>query len=138
MLGMSLAVRRFFDCLPIAAFDLFDAAIERGGDGVPEMEESIFLEADVDKHRLQSGLDILDAPLVNAAHDVAVALALDAVFFELAVLEQGHTSLESFDADDQFVAGLATRQAENFFHFFYHGAGKLLKSLRDSGVDFCH
>ena len=127
-----------FRLLAIAAFDLFDAAVEGRGNGIPEMEKGVFLEADVDKHRLQSGLDVFDPPFVNAARDVAVALALDAIFFELSVLEQGDAPFEFLDGDDEFVAGLATRQSENFFHFFYHGAAKLLKSLRDSGVDFYH
>ena len=50
--------------------NFFDAAIERGGNGVPEMKERIFFEADVNKHRLQSHLDVFDFTLVNAAYDV--------------------------------------------------------------------
>src|SRR5262249_28752177 len=50
--------------------NFFDTAIERRGDGIPEMKERIFFEADVDKHRLQSHLDVFDFTLVNAAYDV--------------------------------------------------------------------
>jgi hypothetical protein len=34
------------------------------------MKERIFLEADVDKHRLQSHLDVFDLTFENAAYDV--------------------------------------------------------------------
>jgi hypothetical protein len=71
------------------------------------MKESIFFEADVDKHRLQTHLDVLDFTLVNAADDIPRAFALDAVFLQPAILEQGNARLEFFYAEDQFVAGLA-------------------------------
>ena len=87
--------------------DFFDAAVERGGNSIPEMEEGVFFEADVHEHRLQPNLDVLDFALVNAADDVARAFPLDAVFFKLAVLEQGDPALELFHAEDEFVAGLA-------------------------------
>src|SRR5205807_8432674 len=87
--------------------DFFDATVERGGNGIPEMEEGVFFEADVHEHRLQPNLDVLDFALVNAADDVARAFPLDAVFFKLAVLEQGDPALEFSHAEDEVVAGLA-------------------------------
>ena len=51
----------------LRAVDFFDSTVERGWDGIPEMEESIFLEADVDKHRLQPHLDIFDSAFVDRA-----------------------------------------------------------------------
>ena len=53
----------------------------------------------------------LTRPFVNAADDVAGAVALDGIFLELAVLEQRDAAFEFLDGDDQFVAGLATRQS---------------------------
>jgi hypothetical protein len=51
------------------------------------MEESVFLEADVDKHRLQAHLDIFDSAFVDRANNVTRSVALDAIFFEPAVLQ---------------------------------------------------
>ena len=96
--------------------DLFDAAVERGRDRVPEMEEGIFLEADVDEHRLQPHLDVLDSSLVDAADNVTRGVALDVIFFEPAVLEQRHAALQFLDADNQLVAGLAGK-SQKFSNF---------------------
>jgi hypothetical protein len=71
------------------------------------MKEGVFFEADVDEHRLQSHLDVLDFALVNAANDVARAFTLDAVFLESAILEQRNTGLEFFYIEYEFVASLA-------------------------------
>ena len=54
--------------------------------------------------------------------------ALDAIFFEPAVFEQRDAALEFFDVDDEFVAGLATRQAQNSFHLFYHKCWEICRS----------
>src|SRR4030095_13697062 len=94
------------------------------------MEEGVFLQADVDKHRLEAGLDVLDSALVNAARDVAGAITFDAIFLDLAILKQGDAALEFLDADHDFFAGLATRQAQNPFHLFYHSAANFSKSSR--------
>ena len=91
--------------------DFLDAAIERGRDRIPEMEERIFFEADVDEHRLQPHLDVLNFAFVDAADNVAGAVSLDVIFFQPAVFEQGHAALQFLDADDQFVAGLARTKA---------------------------
>jgi len=47
MLGMSFAVIRFRGRLFERPVNFFDAAVERGGNSVPEMKERIFFEADV-------------------------------------------------------------------------------------------
>ena len=70
------------------------------------MEKGVFLEADVDEHRLQPHLDVLDLAFVDAAYNVPRAVPLDAVFFKPAVLEQRDATLEFLDTDDQLVAGL--------------------------------
>ena len=71
------------------------------------MEERVLFEADVNKHRLQTHLDVFDFALVNAAYDVPRTLTLNTVFLEAATLEQSHTGLESLHAQYEFVAGLA-------------------------------
>ena len=82
-----------------------DAAVEGGGDGVPEVEEGVLLEADVDEHGLEAMLDVADLPLEDAADDVALAVALDGVFLQLAILEEGYAFFQLLTADDQFDAG---------------------------------
>ena len=95
----------------VGAIDLLDAAIEGGGNRVPKMEEGVFFEADVDKHRLQPHLDVLNFALVNAPDNVARGVTLDVVFFEAAVFEQRHAALQFLDADDELVARLARGKA---------------------------
>jgi len=87
--------------------DFFNSAVERGGNSIPKMKESVFLEADVDEHRLQPHLDVLDFAFVNAADDIARVFTLDAVFFEPAILQERDSRLEFFYAEYEFVAGLA-------------------------------
>ena len=71
------------------------------------MKKGVLFEADVDKHRLQPHLDVLDFTLVNAADDIPRALTLDAVLLEPAILEQSDAGLELFYTEYEFVAGLA-------------------------------
>src|ERR1700737_116314 len=66
--------------------DFFDSAVERRRNRVPKMQERVFLQADVDEHRLQTHLDILNATLVNAADDVARVAPLNAIFFPPPIL----------------------------------------------------
>ena len=75
------------------------------------MQKRVFLEADVDEHRLQAHLDVLDFSLVDAADNIARGVTLDAVFFQSAILEQGNPPLELFHADDDLVSGLARRES---------------------------
>src|SRR2546430_14296080 len=93
--------------------DFFDAAVERGRNGIPEMKKSIFLEADVDKHRLQSHLDVFDSAFIDRADNVARSVALDAIFFESSVFQQRHSALQLLRAHNQFVARLA-RDSQKF------------------------
>ena len=79
--------------------DFLNPAVERRRDRIPEMEERIFLEADVDEHRLQPHLDVLNFSLVDAADDVPGGVALDVIFFESPVLEKRHPALEFLDTD---------------------------------------
>src|SRR5579862_546180 len=114
-----------------------DAAVERGGERVPEMQEGVLLEADVHEHGLEAVLDVLDPPLEDAADDVAVGLALDVVFFELPVLKERDAPLELFAIDDEFVAGLLWGHAENSLHFLYHENCSSLKKLSFGGLVQC-
>src|SRR5207245_6648805 len=83
------------------AVDFFDSTVERGWDGIPEMEESIFLEADVDKHRLQSHLDIFDSAFVDRANNVTRGVALDAIIFEPSGLQQRQPAPLLLPTDNQ-------------------------------------
>src|SRR5581483_8581841 len=83
------------------------------------MQERIFLQADVNKHGLETHLDIFDLTLVNAADDIARAVALDAVFLQPAILQKGHARFEFFDAENEFVARLA-RKTQKLSYFVYH------------------
>ena len=96
----------FFRPPVLRPIDLLDAAVERGGNGVPKMEERIFFEADVHEHRLQPHLYVPNFAFVDAADNVAGAVSLDVIFFETAVFEEGDAALQFLDADYQFVAGL--------------------------------
>ncbi|MFM8716257.1 MAG: hypothetical protein ACKOF3_05665 [Spartobacteria bacterium] len=89
----------------VAAIDGLDAAVEGGGDGIPELEEGIFLESDVDEHGLDAGFDVSDLAFENAADDVAVGFAFDGVFLKPVVLEKRNAFLELLTADDQLDAG---------------------------------
>ena len=71
------------------------------------MQERVFLEADVHKHRLEVLLNVFDAALVDAADNVAVGLALNGVFLEDAALEERSLLAlgELFGIDNELVAG---------------------------------
>ena len=78
--------RGFFLSVVARAADRLNPAIEGCGNGVPELEECIFLKAYVDKHCLDARLDVADFSFVDAAYDVSVGFPLDRVFFEAVVL----------------------------------------------------
>src|SRR4029077_10004263 len=86
---------------------LLNSAVEGSRYRVPKVQKRVLIEADVDKHRLQPHLDVLDFTLVNAADDIARVFSLDAVFLEPTILEQRDARLELFYAEYEFVAGLA-------------------------------
>ena len=73
-----------------ATLNLFEAGVEGFGDGIPEMQESIFLETDVHEHGIEAGFDIADDPLKNGAYDIVIVAAFDGVFFERAMLEESN------------------------------------------------
>src|SRR6266436_7450376 len=100
--------------------DFFNAAVKRSRNRIPKMKERVFLKADVNKHRLQTHLDVSDLALVDAADDVSRALTLDAVFLQPAVLEQGNTGFEFFHAEYELVAGLSRGKTQNLFYLVYH------------------
>ena len=89
----------------VAAIDGLNAAVEGGRDGVPELEEGIFLKSDVNEHGFDAGLDVADLAFKNAADDVAIGFAFDGVFLEPVVLEKRDAFLKLFTADDQLNAG---------------------------------
>jgi len=114
--------------------DFLQSGIECGGQGVPEMEERVFLHADVDKHRLKAVLDVLDAALEDAADDVVVAFAFDRVLFEHAFLEQRDPALEFLDVDDDGVAAkrVGSADAEKSFELLDHDGGMVRVGIVDS------
>src|SRR5262249_45452362 len=76
----------FSGTLVSPAIDFFNPAVKRGRNRIPKMQKRVFLEADVDKHRLQSHLDVSDFSLVDAAGDIPRRAAFDAIFLQPAVL----------------------------------------------------
>jgi hypothetical protein len=105
----------------VFAIDLLNAAIERGWQGIPEMQECVFLESDVHEHRLQAVFDVLHAALEDAADNVPIGFAFDGILFEHAIFEQGDAAFEFFAINDEFVAGLARSQSDQSFDTFGHG-----------------
>ena len=108
------------------AFDFLNTAVQRCRDGIPEMQEGVFFEADVHEHRLEAMLDVLDAAFENAADDVAFGGTFDGVFFKLAIFQQGDAAFEPFAVNDELVAGLAS-ETKHPFDFIDHGSGFLEK-----------
>jgi len=74
---------------------------------VPKMEKRIFVEADVDEHRLQTHLDVFNAAFVNAAYDLREPLRSTLYSSRRPFSSNGHAALEFLHTDYQFVAGLA-------------------------------
>ncbi len=91
----------FGELLLVVAAHFLDAAVEGGRDGVPEMKEGVFLEADVDEHGLEALLDVFHAAFEDRADDVALADTLDIVFLQLTFLEDGHARFQFLDAEDE-------------------------------------
>ncbi len=95
-----------------AALDGFHAAVERGGDRIPEVEEGVLLDADVDEHRLEPVLNVLHPPLEHRADELAGVGAFDRVLLETAPLEKGDPCLDLAPVDDEQVLVLLRHQAE--------------------------
>ncbi len=103
----------------MAAAHFFKTGFQRGGNGVPEMQEGIFLQADVHKHGFEALLDVLDAALEDAAHQVGAAGALDGVFLQGPILQQSDPVLELLTVDDDAgAAGDVLVPGEKLFDFF--------------------
>jgi len=117
--------------LTAGALDGLNAAVERGGNGIPEVEEGVLLEADIDEHRLQPMLDVADLALENAADDVALAVALDGVLFQLAILQDGDAFFEFLAADDQLDAGACFFHAEEAFDGVDNAHGNRVLGVRN-------
>jgi hypothetical protein len=70
------------------------------------VEEGVLVETDVDEHGLEALLDVADATFEDAVDDAGGADALDVVFFDGSVVEEGDAVLEFFAVDDEADAGL--------------------------------
>ena len=97
--------------LPAFARDRFHSAVECGGNGVPEVEERVLLEADVHEHRLDALLDVPHLPLVDRSDDVAVGLAFGGVFLEAIVLQQRDALFKPLATDNKFDPGVLLSEA---------------------------
>ncbi len=86
------------------ALDFLKAAVQCCGDGIPEVEEGVFIQADIDEHGFEALLDVFHAAFEDAADDVLVAFALDGVFLKQAVLDEGDAAFEFFHIHDDGVA----------------------------------
>ena len=84
--------------------DFLEATVESCRNRIPEVEECIFLQTDVDKHRLKSPLDIFYPALENAADDVLVPFAFYGVLFEHPIFKKRDAAFEFFDIDDNTIA----------------------------------
>ena len=85
------------------------------------MEEGIFLKPNINKHGLETMLDVFDAALENRAYDIAVGLPFDGVLFEDSIFEQSDASFKFFRADNERVAGPPRGEPEQAFDAFGHG-----------------
>ena len=73
---------------------------------VPVVEEGVLLEADVDERGLQVVLQVLDAPLEDAAHQAFVLRVLDHVLLQTSVLQHRDARFELFDVHDDLAFDL--------------------------------
>ncbi len=80
--------------LAAGPLDRLDARVERRGDRVPVVEKGVLIEADVDEHRLQARFEVLHPALVDAARDLAVAVALDGELLEPAAFQESDPFFE--------------------------------------------
>ena len=63
--------------------------VKVGGENVVDVDEAVFLKADVDESRVDGGNDVLDPAFVHAAHVAVLLVALDVVFLKLLVFHDG-------------------------------------------------
>ena len=83
----------------------FHGGVSGGGEHVPVVEKRVFGVADVDERGLETGIEIFDAALVDAADHAAIGLAFDFKLLEAAVDEEGDALFERFGIDDQLAIG---------------------------------
>src|SRR5207302_10449872 len=81
----NISLDTFASTIVTPANDFFNPAIKRGRNRIPKMQKRVLLESDVDKHRLQSHLDVSDFSLVDAADDIPRGATFDAIFLQPAV-----------------------------------------------------
>ena len=66
------------------------------------MKKGVLVEADVDEHRFQAWLEVLDLAFVNAAGNLPVAFALNGELLQTSALEHGDAPFEALAGDDYF------------------------------------
>src|SRR5262249_46284346 len=92
-----------FVAAPAFALNDFVRVVDVAGNDVPVMKESVLLETDIDEGRFQAILEVANLAFEDAADETFFTRALDSEFFELALLEDGDTSLERLGIDDHFL-----------------------------------
>jgi hypothetical protein len=92
------------------------------------VEEGVFFEPDVHKHRFEAVFDVFDAALEYGTDDVAVGLTFDGVFLQHAVFKERHAAFEFFGTNDEGVSGSPRGETEKTFDTFGHG-----KKFRQKG-----
>ena len=86
--------------------DFLDAAVQ-AGKRVPEMQEGVLLETDVNEHRLQAMFDIFDFALEDTSNDVSVGVSFEIIFFKHTIFEKRNAPLELFTTNDYLIASLS-------------------------------
>jgi hypothetical protein len=82
----------------------FEAGVESFGDGIPEVKKGILLEADVDKHGIETRLNVANDPFEDGAYDIFIVDSLHGIFFKRTLLEESDTGFKLFTIDDNFVS----------------------------------
>ena len=126
--GDVLGLDAFF-LFAAAAIDFLQAGIQCGWNGVPEMQEGVFVEPDVDEHGFEALFDIADAAFENAANEAVGADTLDVVFFDDTFVEQGDAVLQFLAVDDETdTAADVAFAGEQFFDSLNEGQCHDVKS----------
>src|SRR5579872_690826 len=68
---------------------------------VADMQKPVAAHAEVDERRLDAGLDVDDAALIDVAHEVFEAVALDVQLFEDGVFHNGNPALFGLERIDE-------------------------------------
>ena len=87
------------------------------GNHVPVVDEGVLLHADVDEGGLEAVLEVLDAALVDGAHQPFVRGMLHLELLEVAVFDDGDASLKLFGVDDDLALDLLlSKQPAQYRH----------------------